>query len=143
MAENTEVSENAAPEPGYGSLTYELIAKFFGTFKQSGSTMGAARAGHEIRSIGRSVRADISKFHLPCDVSGIDPQHPTVQPVPYEAFQYVVIPSFQSIGTAVECRMNDVLTGDITAKKVLENAQWVTDRVIKLADKIDDTQSSN
>lgn len=32
MAEGTEVGENRVPEPGYGSLTYELVAEFFGTF---------------------------------------------------------------------------------------------------------------
>lgn len=32
MAESTEVNENAVTEPGYGSLTYELIAEFVSTF---------------------------------------------------------------------------------------------------------------
>lgn len=64
-------------------------------------------------------------------------------PVPYEGIQYAGIPSFQSTGTTAGYRMNDALTGDVTAKKVLEIPQWATGRVIKLTGKIEDTQSSN
>lgn len=80
---------------------------------------------------------------VPQSMQDADPEHPTVQPAPYEGIQYVGIPSFQSIGTAVGYQMNDALTGDITATKALENSQWVTGRVIERAGKIDDTQSSN
>lgn len=52
--------------------------------------------------------------------------------------QYVGIPSFQSTGTTAGYRMNDALTGDITAKKVLEIPQWVTDRVIERTRSIED-----
>lgn len=71
------------------------------------------------------------------------PQPPAGQPMPCEGIRYVGLPSFQSIGTAVGYQMDYALTGDITAKKALENSQWVTRRVIKRIDKIEDTQSSN
>ncbi|MGZ9190244.1 MAG: sugar ABC transporter substrate-binding protein, partial [Nitrospira sp.] len=59
--------------------------------------------------------------------------HPTVEDVPYTGIQYVVIPEFQGIGTAVGQRFADTLAGEIPIDEALENAQWVTGKVIERA----------
>lgn len=64
-------------------------------------------------------------------IENADPGDPTAQPVPYEGVQYVDVPAFQSIGTAVGNQMSDALSGEISAEEALENSQWVTDRVIE------------
>lgn len=76
-------------------------------------------------------------------IEGADPLQPTVQPVPYEGIQYVGIPAFQSIGTAVGNQLAGALSGDIDAEKALENSQWVTERVIEHSRAIVDTEASN
>jgi sorbitol/mannitol transport system substrate-binding protein len=73
-------------------------------------------------------------------IEDADPEDPTVQPVPYEGIQYVDVPAFQSIGTAVGNQMSDALSGEIGPEKALENSQWVTDRVIGRTRLIDDNQ---
>ena len=60
--------------------------------------------------------------------------------MPYEGIQYVDVPAFQSIGTAVGNQMSDALSGEIGPEKALENSQWVTDRVIGRTRLIDDNQ---
>ncbi len=59
-----------------------------------------------------------------------DPNHPTVDEVPYTGIQYVAIPEFQSIGTAVGQRFAKALAGAIPIDEALDNAQWVTGKVI-------------
>jgi sorbitol/mannitol transport system substrate-binding protein len=44
-----------------------------------------------------------------------------------------VIPEFQSIGTAVGQRFADALAGEIPIDEALDNAQWVTGKVIERA----------
>lgn len=78
-------------------------------------------------------------------IEDADPGDPTVPPVPYEGVQYVDVPAFQSIGTAVGNQMSDALSGEIPAEEALENSQWVTDRVIertRLIENQNDQQSN-
>lgn len=64
-------------------------------------------------------------------IESADPNNPTVEPVPYTGIQYVAIPSFPSIGTAVGNRFALAVEGEITVEEALENAQWVTGTVIQ------------
>ncbi|MCB1776850.1 MAG: extracellular solute-binding protein, partial [Candidatus Competibacteraceae bacterium] len=60
-----------------------------------------------------------------------DPHHPTVEEAPYTGIQFVAIPEFQSIGTAVGQRFAKALEGSITVDEALANAQWVTEKVME------------
>jgi sorbitol/mannitol transport system substrate-binding protein len=66
-------------------------------------------------------------------IDAADPNKPTVEEVPYTGIQYVVIPEFQSIGTAVGQRFADALAGEIPIDEALDNVQWVTGKVIERA----------
>jgi sorbitol/mannitol transport system substrate-binding protein len=66
-------------------------------------------------------------------IQAADPDNPTVEDVPYTGIQFVAIPEFQSIGTAVSHRFAKALDGDISADKALRDAQWVTEKVIERA----------
>jgi sorbitol/mannitol transport system substrate-binding protein len=61
-------------------------------------------------------------------INAADPTHPTVDPVPYVGVQFVAIPEFQGLGTAVGQQFSAALAGQITADKALENAQALTVR---------------
>ncbi len=52
-----------------------------------------------------------------------DPNHPTLEPVPYTGIQYVSIPEFQSIGTSVGQLMAAALTGQMSVDAALKRAQ--------------------
>ena len=58
-----------------------------------------------------------------------DPEQPTVEEVPYTGIQYVTVPEFQGIGTAVGNQLAAALRGDTPVPEALENAQWVTAKV--------------
>ena len=62
-----------------------------------------------------------------------DPLHPSVQPVPYQGIQYVVIPEFQSIGTSVGKLFSAALTGQTSVDQALAAAQASTEREMKRA----------
>lgn len=64
-------------------------------------------------------------------IEAADPKHPTVEEVPYTGIQFVAIPEFQSIGTAVGQRIALSLEGAISSSEALANAQWVTGKVIE------------
>lgn len=66
-------------------------------------------------------------------IQAADPINPTVKKVPYTGIQYVAIPEFQSIGTAVGQRFALSLEGAISSDEALANAQWVTGKVIERA----------
>ena len=66
-------------------------------------------------------------------IRAANPNDPTVAEVPYTGIQYVAIPEFQSIGTAVGDRFAKALAGSITSEEALANAQWVTGKVIARA----------
>ena len=71
-------------------------------------------------------------------IQAADPQNPTVEEVPYTGIQYVAIPEFQSIGTAVGQRFALSLEGAISSDEALANAQWVTGKVIERARFLED-----
>ena len=66
-------------------------------------------------------------------INSADPKHPTVKPVPYEGVQYVAIPEFQGIGTAVGQQFSAALAGQSTVDQALKNAQSLTEREMKKA----------
>jgi sorbitol/mannitol transport system substrate-binding protein len=66
-------------------------------------------------------------------IQAADPADPTVEDVPYTGIQFVSIPEFQSIGTAVGDRFAKALEGSISSEEALANAQWVTEKVIERA----------
>ncbi|MCO5732440.1 sugar ABC transporter substrate-binding protein [Rhizobium sp. SSA_523] len=61
-------------------------------------------------------------------INSADPKQPTVKPVPYEGVQYVAIPEFQGIGTAVGQQFSAALAGQVTVDQALKNAQQLTER---------------
>jgi sorbitol/mannitol transport system substrate-binding protein len=62
-----------------------------------------------------------------------DPSKPTVDPVPYTGVQFVAIPEFQGIGTAVGQAMAAALSGQQTVDQALAGAQASTVRTMKQA----------
>ena len=55
-----------------------------------------------------------------------DPTHPTESPVPYTGIQFVAIPEFQDIGTAVSQHIAAALAGQQTVKDALQIGQTQT-----------------
>lgn len=62
-----------------------------------------------------------------------DPQHPTVNPVPYTGVQFVAIPEFQAIGTNVGQDIAAALAGQDSADAALKKAEATTERTMKQA----------
>jgi sorbitol/mannitol transport system substrate-binding protein len=62
-----------------------------------------------------------------------DPTHPTVDPVPYVGVQFVAIPEFQGIGTAVGQQFSAAVAGTMSVDQALKNAQALTTREMKKA----------
>lgn len=71
-------------------------------------------------------------------IQAADTHRPTVDDVPYRGIQYVDIPEFPGIGNAVGERFAKALAGEISTEEALDNAQWVTDKVIRRARRIGD-----
>jgi polyol transport system substrate-binding protein len=61
-------------------------------------------------------------------INAADPTHPTVDPVPYTGVQFVAIPEFQGIATAVGQQFAAALAGQLTADQALANAQQLATR---------------
>ena len=61
-------------------------------------------------------------------INAADPTNPAVDPVPYVGIQFVAIPEFQGIGTAVGQQFSAALAGSMTAEAALEAAQAFTTR---------------
>ncbi len=61
-------------------------------------------------------------------INAADPTNPTVDKVPYTGVQFVAIPEFQGIGTAVGQQFSAALAGNISADQALQNAQQLTER---------------
>ena len=57
-----------------------------------------------------------------------DTSKPSVQPVPYTGGQFVSIPEFQGIGTAVGQQFSAAVAGQTTVDQALSNAQQLTTR---------------
>jgi sorbitol/mannitol transport system substrate-binding protein len=66
-------------------------------------------------------------------INSADPKHPTVKPVPYVGVQFVAIPEFQGIGTAVGQQFSAALAGQVTVDAALKSAQQLTTREMKKA----------
>jgi sorbitol/mannitol transport system substrate-binding protein len=66
-------------------------------------------------------------------INAVDPASPTVKPAPYVGVQFVAIPEFQGIGTAVGQQFAAALAGQITADEALERAQQLTEREMQRA----------
>ena len=66
-------------------------------------------------------------------INSADPKNPTVESVPYVGVQFVAIPEFQGIGTAVGQQFSAALAGNISAKQALKNAQRITERTMRKA----------
>jgi sorbitol/mannitol transport system substrate-binding protein len=76
--------------------------------------------------------APFSKMVLD-SINSADPKHPTVKPVPYVGVQFVAIPEFQGIGTAVGQQFSAALAGQVTVDAALKSAQQLTTREMKKA----------
>ncbi|MBA6295875.1 sugar ABC transporter substrate-binding protein [Colwellia sp. MB02u-9] len=66
-------------------------------------------------------------------IQSADPVNPTVKPVPYVGVQFVAIPEFQGIGTAVGQQFAAALTGTMTVKEALKASQRLVDRTMRKA----------
>lgn len=66
-------------------------------------------------------------------INSADPVNPTVKPVPYVGVQFVAIPEFQGIGTAVGQQFAAALTGQMTVKQSLESSQRLVQRAMRKA----------
>jgi len=64
-------------------------------------------------------------------INSADPTNPTVKPVPYVGIQFVAIPEFQGVATAVGQQFAAALAGQITAEQALANAQNLAEREMK------------
>ncbi|NML76413.1 sugar ABC transporter substrate-binding protein [Rhizobium sp. S-51] len=61
-------------------------------------------------------------------INAADPKAPTVKPVPYVGVQFVAIPEFQGLGTAVGQQFSAALAGQVTVDQALTSAQQLTER---------------
>jgi len=61
-------------------------------------------------------------------INAADPTKPTVKPVPYVGVQFVAIPEFQGIGTAVGQQFSAALAGQVSVEQALQSAQQLTTR---------------
>lgn len=66
-------------------------------------------------------------------INAADPNHPSVDEVPYVGVQFVAIPEFQGIGTAVGQQFSAALAGTTSVDDALANAQALTEREMKKA----------
>ena len=64
-------------------------------------------------------------------INSADPTKPTVKPVPYVGVQFVAIPEFQGLGTAVGQQFSAALAGKATVDQALQNAQQLSEREMK------------
>ncbi|HVK91917.1 MAG TPA: sugar ABC transporter substrate-binding protein, partial [Mycoplana sp.] len=61
-------------------------------------------------------------------INAADPKNPAVKPVPYVGVQFVAIPEFQGLGTAVGQQFAAALAGQMTVDQALASAQQLTER---------------
>ncbi len=66
-------------------------------------------------------------------IEAADPQHPTVQPVPYTGVQFVAIPEFQGLGDTVGQIFSAALAGQSSVDDALKQAQDTATRVMTKA----------
>ena len=56
-------------------------------------------------------------------IDGTDPDHPTVDPVPYVGVQYVDIPQFESLGVQVGQQIAGAIAGTESVSQALSTSQ--------------------
>ncbi len=61
-------------------------------------------------------------------IDSADPNNPTVDPVPYVGVQFVAIPEFQGMATAIGQQFSAALAGQVSAEQALSNAQQLATR---------------
>jgi sorbitol/mannitol transport system substrate-binding protein len=66
-------------------------------------------------------------------IQSANPMEPTLRPVPYVGIQFVAIPEFQGIGTAVALQFAAALTGEVTVKQALATSQSLVARAMSKA----------
>ncbi len=66
-------------------------------------------------------------------INSADPDHPTVQPVPYVGVQFVAIPEFQSIGNSVGQQFSGAVAGVESTEQALRAAQSITKQQMEQA----------
>jgi len=66
-------------------------------------------------------------------IQSADPVNPSVKPVPYVGVQFVAIPEFQGIGTAVGQQFSAALTGQMTVDQSLASSQRLVERAMRKA----------
>ncbi len=62
-------------------------------------------------------------------MSAVDPEHPTVQPVPYTGIQVLAIPEFQDLGTRVSQQISAAIAGRESVRTALEQSQQYAETV--------------
>jgi sorbitol/mannitol transport system substrate-binding protein len=66
-------------------------------------------------------------------IESADPTKPTVDPVPYVGIQFVAIPEFQGLATAIGQQFAAALAGTLSVDQALANAQNLADRTMRKA----------
>ncbi len=66
-------------------------------------------------------------------IKAADPKNPAVKPVPYTGIQFVAVPEFQGLGTAVGQMFSAALAGSMTTDQALQSAQMLATRVMTKA----------
>jgi sorbitol/mannitol transport system substrate-binding protein len=61
-----------------------------------------------------------------------DPNHPTVQPVPYTGVQFLDIPEFQDLGTRVSQQVTAAIVGQESVQSALSTSQQYAETVGKV-----------
>jgi sorbitol/mannitol transport system substrate-binding protein len=56
-------------------------------------------------------------------INSVDPEHPTLHPVPYTGIQYVVIPQFESLGLTVAQHIAGAIAGTESVSQALQAGQ--------------------
>jgi len=56
-------------------------------------------------------------------IENTDPEHPTVQPVPYTGVQFLAIPEFQDLGTRVSQQISAAIAGQKSVDDALKQSQ--------------------
>lgn len=64
-------------------------------------------------------------------INSADPTKPTVDPVPYVGVQFVAIPEFQGLATAIGQQFSAALAGKVSSEQALATAQNLASREMK------------
>lgn len=96
--------------------------------KMVGETLGWERVppGSRLSTYEIPQYKEASKAYGPLTLQSIenaDPEHPTVQPVPYTGVQFLAIPEFQDLGTRVSQQISAAIAGQKSVKDALEQSQ--------------------